>query len=771
MYADVNGTRIFFDIDGTGWKKEGDKLVDKPVCFVLHGGPGGTHLGFRPHFSQLNETIQLVYIDNRGSGFSDRGPQKSYTIENNVDDIEALRKYLGLKKIYLLGHSYGGMVAMSYAIKYQNNLNGMLLLTTSPSSSFIEKAKDFVEMNGTEEQKEIANVLWDGAFQSLDHVAKYYQVMGPLYSRKQSNDTQPQAAALGHRSYQALNEGFGNFLRAFDIRDQLETIFVPTLVMAGRYDWITPVEESEQIASLIPNSRLIVFENSSHNVHVDETEKFFETVLTFINYTGGKKMNKVDSLQGFEETAQKLVEKYHIPGTSVALAKDGEVIYQKSFGFRNVENGYPINEDTVFGIGSITKSFTCVAIMQLQEQGKLHVHDAVIQYLPEFRLKDSSTVKEMTIHHFMTHSAGIPPLSTLYYAMKRTMEIDPSVKDYKSLLVDEKEADYIDMYDQLMDFIASEDVELLGNPGKHFSYSNDSYALLGCIIERVSGKSYEQYVYDHILKPCGMNRSFFTIDEYGADDNVSMSYAIELVDDRERVYEAPIWWDAPAMRAAGFLKSTAKDMLKYAEIFRNGGVVNDKRILNESSVNEMMKHQIEIQPGKFYGYGLMITEDYFGTKLVEHGGNLKAIAAQMSILPEEGITGVTLTNLAGVPASRIMELALNDIQGRDPNASHMDLEEVDLPLEIIEKYVGDYVSNEGTKVLIGIENEKLTFTYRGSVYPIKPVGENLFLAQVNDLLELLQIHRDENGNAVSITCHYRKFPKVISKQLTKEIQG
>ena len=769
MYADVNGTRIFFDMDGTGWKKEGVKLVEKPVCFVLHGGPGGTHLGFRPHFSQLTESIQLVYIDNRGSGFSDRGPQKSYTLENNVEDIEALRKYLGLNKIYLLGHSYGGMVAMSYALKYQNNLNGLLLLTTSPSSRFLENAKAFVEQNGTEEQKEMANVLWDGAFQSLEHVAKYYEVMGPLYSKKQSNDNKPGAAAIGHRSYQALNEGFGNFLRSFDIRDELKTIHVPTLVMAGRYDWITSVEESEQIASLIPNSRLVVFENSSHNVHVDETEKFFETVLTFIKDKGEKKMDRHEFLQGFEESAQTLVEKYHIPGTSVALAKEGEVIYQKSFGFRNVVNAYPINEDTVFGIGSITKSFTCVAIMQLQEQGKLQVHDPVIQYLPEFRLKESSTVKEMTIHHFMTHSAGIPPLSTLYYAMKRTMEIDPSVKDYKSLLVDTKDTDYIDTYEQLMDFIANENAELLGMPGKHFSYSNDSYALLGCIIERVSGKSYEQYVYDHILKPCGMNRSFFTIDEYGTDDNVTMSYAIKTEDEKKRIYEAPIWWDAPAMRAAGFLKSTAKDMLKYAEIFRNGGVVNDKRILNESSVNEMIKHHIEIQPGKYYGYGLMITEDYFGTKLVEHGGNLKAIAAQMSILPEEGITGVTLTNLAGVPASRIMELAFNDLQGRDPNTSHMDLKEVELPLAILEKYAGDYVSNEGTKVSIGIENEKLTFTYQGNVHPIKPVGENLFLAKVNDLFELLQIHRDENGNAESITCHYRKFPKVSSKQLTKEI--
>ncbi|WP_236693981.1 alpha/beta fold hydrolase [Sporosarcina globispora] len=763
MYADLNGTRIFFDIEGVGWKKAGEKLVEQPVCFILHGGPGGTHLGFKPHFGKLAETAQLVYIDNRGSGLSDRGPQTFYSLENNVEDIEALRKHLGLKKIYILGHSYGGMTALSYAVKYQQNLAGLLLLATSASCSFLERAKSFIEEKGDDAQKRMAEVLWEGAFLSQKQLMEYYEVMAPLYSKNAAKHTQ-QTPTLGNRCYEALNEGFGNFLRTYDVTGQLPFIKVPTLVMAGRHDWITPVEESERIAELIPDSVLKVFENSSHSVPTDEPAFFFKTVSDFISTKGGKRIEEAKSLKGFEAAAEKLAEKYSIPGTFVALAEEGEFAYGKGFGFRDVEAALPINVDTVFGIGSITKSFTCAAIMLLQEQGRLSVNDRVVKYLPEFKIKNSTAYNKMTIHHFMTHSAGLPPLSSLYYALKRTMEIDPSVKDHKSLQVDEEDLGYIDTYEELLDFIGNLDIEMLGDPGKHFSYSNDCYALLGSIIERVSGKSYEQFVYDHILQPCGMDRSFFTIEEYGEDENIAMSYAADVTDNGKKVYQAPVWWDAPAMRAAGFLKSTAADMLKYAEIFRNGGVVNDKRILTEKSVEAMLSQHIEIEPGKYYGYGFMIAPDYFGAKLVQHGGNLKAIAAQLSILPEKALTGVTFTNLAAVPAPRIMEQAINVFQGRDANCSSLNMEEVELSAEVLAEFSGEYVSNEGMKVVIGVRDGKPTLMYQEAEHTVRAVGDNLLLATVSDMIELIQIHRDENGKVARITCHYREFPKVSAKQ-------
>jgi proline iminopeptidase len=289
MFAKINGTRIFFDVEGMGYVPEGPSLKQKPVCFVLHGGPGGDHTGFKPTMSPLSEYMQLIYIDNRGSGQSDRGPQSTYTLENNIDDLEELRNYLGLDKVVLLGHSYGGMVAQSFAVKYPDSVQGLILITTSPSFEFIEKAMKIVSEIGTTEQQAMAQLVWDAAFESHEQLSKYYQVMAPLYAHTHNfNPSEEEqlnaknARSRSNRSYEALNEGFGGFLRNYDVRDHLPSIKVPTLVIGGEYDWITPVSESHEIAKRIPESELVIFKNSSHSVMKDEYDLFHATVRNFV---------------------------------------------------------------------------------------------------------------------------------------------------------------------------------------------------------------------------------------------------------------------------------------------------------------------------------------------------------------------------------------------------------------------------------------------------------------------------------------------------------
>jgi proline iminopeptidase len=289
VFANINGTRIFFDIEGVGYVPDGPIVRRKPVCFVLHGGPGGDHTGFKPFLTPLSEDMQLVYIDNRGSGFSARGPQSTYTLENNIEDVESLRQYLGLEQIILLGHSYGGMVALSFAIKYPQHVASLLLLTTSPSSNFLERAKQIVAEKGTIEQKRMADILWEGAFESKEQLMDYYQVMEPLYAYTYNpNPTieelqkKKEAVQRSGRNFEVTNEGFKGFLRTFNVIGQLPTITCPTLIIAGRHDWITPVEESLVLAKYIPNHNLIIFEQSSHIVFKDEYDLFISTVSTFV---------------------------------------------------------------------------------------------------------------------------------------------------------------------------------------------------------------------------------------------------------------------------------------------------------------------------------------------------------------------------------------------------------------------------------------------------------------------------------------------------------
>ena len=288
MFAQVNGTKLFFDVEGAGFVPDGPIMKEKPVCFVLHGGPGGDHTGFKPALSPLSEEMQLVYIDNRGSGKSEKGPQSTYSLKNNVEDIDALRKYLGLEKIVLLGQSYGGMVALEYARLYQENLSALLLVVTSPSHKFLDLAKEIVNQKGTSKQKEMAQVLWDGNFESGEQQKEYYEVMAPLYSYSYEDTPEARLASenaqkRSNRSYEALNEGFSGFLRDFDVTEFLPQIKVPTLIITGRHDWITPVESSILMNEKIPNSKLVIFEESSHSVIKDEYDKFIETVKEFVD--------------------------------------------------------------------------------------------------------------------------------------------------------------------------------------------------------------------------------------------------------------------------------------------------------------------------------------------------------------------------------------------------------------------------------------------------------------------------------------------------------
>lgn len=469
--------------------------------------------------------------------------------------------------------------------------------------------------------------------------------------------------------------------------------------------------------------------------------------------------NTVD-LNQFENYATQLISKYQIPGVAIGLAHNGSAVYEKGFGYRNIEKKLPVTMDTVFGIASVTKSFTCVAVMQLQDAGKLSVHDPVIKYLPEFSTPSDKTGK-MTIHHFMTHTAGLPPLPSIFYAKKRCLELDSSVKDYPGLDFNNVNQEPIDTYEQLMEFIAGLEFELLGDPGTHFSYSNDSYALLGAIVERVSGMRFEKYVKDYILEPSGMLNTCGLIDELAHHDDITSLYAARKVEDGEEVYESPVWWESPSMKGAGYLKSTVRDMLKYAEIFRNAGKVGDKQILSKESVQEMIYPHFEIVPGKFYGYGLMITPNYHGATLIEHGGNLKAVASQLCIIPERGVTAMILTNLAGVPATTIMSGALNIFEGRPVNSSPEIYSEYELSTIEMEEYIGTFTSNEGMKIKITIKEETLELNTQEQNFPIQFIGNNLFVANVNDQEEVIRFIRNEQGEIERIAYHFRQFPKTI----------
>ena len=168
------------------------------------------------------------------------------------------------------------------------------------------------------------------------------------------------------------------------------------------------------------------------------------------------------NFEAYEAYAEDLLSKAHAPGAAVAAARGGRPVYERGFGFRDVEAGIRHDSHSVMGIGSITKSFTCIGIMQLQEQGKLNVHDPVVKYLPEIRLSGGQRADGNTIHHLMTHSSGLPPLRTLVNAMKDSLDADPDVHESIFAKLHSESAYAIRTYRELMDDIAAAEFTFFG---------------------------------------------------------------------------------------------------------------------------------------------------------------------------------------------------------------------------------------------------------------------------------------------------------------------
>lgn len=284
MRARIRDTEIYFDIEGAGLVPDGPRMRERPTAFVIHGGPGGDHSGFKPGWSALTDTMQLVYFDHRGQGRSLRGDPARYTLDENVEDMEALRRHLGLGPIVSLGTSYGGMVAMAHAARYPEAVSHLALMVTASHGGFVTRAEQFIAAHGTPEQQEVCALLWGGGVTDEAGLKRFYRVMGPLYARRHDPATGADVLARAIHTPEPLNRAFGpeGVLRRFDLRPLLARITARTLIIAGRHDWICPPEFSEEIHRLIPGSDYVLFEDSSHSLRVDEPERLFSTLRRFV---------------------------------------------------------------------------------------------------------------------------------------------------------------------------------------------------------------------------------------------------------------------------------------------------------------------------------------------------------------------------------------------------------------------------------------------------------------------------------------------------------
>jgi len=302
------------------------------------------------------------------------------------------------------------------------------------------------------------------------------------------------------------------------------------------------------------------------------------------------------------------------PGAAVLVAQEGKIVYQKGFGLAQIDKNIPITPETTFRIGSVTKQFTASAILKLVEEGRLALDDKLSKFIPDFPRGD-----EVTIHHLLTHTSGIHSYTNVPDFMEKVTEpIEP---------------------DTLVNKIKTFDYDF--NPGDQWIYNNSGYFLLGYIIEKVSGKSYEAFLKQAFFESLGMeNTGVYRRDLNLPHEALGYSYESDEV-------KPAVDWDMSHAGGAGNLYSNVLDLYRWNEAVFNGKVLSQASL--EAASQPVKLNNKEIATGMSshgYGYGWALG-NMRGLKEIKHGGGLNGFNSYLCRLPEKNFTVVVLSNCLG----------------------------------------------------------------------------------------------------------------------------
>lgn len=431
---------------------------------------------------------------------------------------------------------------------------------------------------------------------------------------------------------------------------------------------------------------------------------------------------KVAGLDGF---VKRVVRQGRIPGLALGLVRGRRTVLARGYGYRDRERRAPATPDTIFGIASMTKSFTALSVLRLQEEGRLKVDDPVVRHLPEFRTPEPRRTARITLAHFLTHSSGLPPLPSIYYTSGRSLARDPPYDPRVARRVGiDPDHPPIDTYEELMGYLGRTRYRLLGPPGGQFSYSNEGYGLLGAVIERASGRTYERFVEEEILRPAGMDHTTFDPGIMFRFPEVTTLYSPNWRRPKGPLVASQEWWEDTCLRAAGALRTNVTDLLRYVSLYLSGGRVGGERIVAAGSLRAMLTPRIPILPGLFYGYGIAVRPDYHGHLLAFHEGGLKGVASEFAVVPKDRIGGMVVANADGAPSPRVLQAGINHLLGLPLGTPFTDVPRRSRSCPPLAQYEGWYCSGEGIWCRIVPGRRRLRADFRG----IERVERNLRLA-------------------------------------------
>lgn len=367
---------------------------------------------------------------------------------------------------------------------------------------------------------------------------------------------------------------------------------------------------------------------------------------------------------------------------SALVARQGTVLLDKGYGYKNVANKQPNAANSIFQLGSITKQFTSAVILKLQEEKKLSVNDPVSKYFPDFPKGDS-----ITIHQLLTHTAGIFNYTNDRRFMENEVSIPKSREQMMALFKDKP-----------LDF----------SPGSSWNYSNSGYSLLGYIIEAATGKSYEQVVRQYLFAPAKMTHSGF---DFTNLKNINKTTGYFAVNDRETKV-APIV-DSTVAYAAGSIYATTGDLYNWHKALQKNIVLTNQQ---QELAYTVVKRK--------YGYGWSI-DSIAGKRRVGHNGGIHGYITSFSRVPQDDVCIVLLSNASDKSLDDIKK-GIYAILYNQPYELPKERKSVVLPDATLQQYVGEYEIQPGLNVVISV---------KGTTLSVAPTGqsEKTVLAEKTDV--------------------------------------
>jgi CubicO group peptidase (beta-lactamase class C family) len=388
------------------------------------------------------------------------------------------------------------------------------------------------------------------------------------------------------------------------------------------------------------------------------------------------------------------------------VARNGEPVVSKGYGMANIELAVPNTPQTVFRLGSVTKQFTSMAIMILQESGKLRVSEPVCQYLTDC----PAAWQPLTIRHLLTHTSGIPNY-TNFPDFARAAVLPTSAADMIGMLRDKP-----------LEFA----------PGEKFAYSNSGYYLLGMIIERASGKTYADFLQASIFTPLGMNRTGYD-NTSSIIRNRAAGYARQAGETVNAAY-----MDMTIPFAAGALYSTSEDLLRW-----------DQALYKDTLVSQKSLDEIFTPDKSGYAYGWSIGKR-FERQVIAHGGGIYGFATEIARFPADRVTVIVLSNVEGAAAGKIANDLAAVVFGA-PYEIPKERKSITVDAKVLDQYVGQYrIASPPIEIVVTRNNETLLAQIAGRL-KLALVAETETTFFSRDVTAQVTFLKDAAGQVTGLT--------------------